>query len=95
MPCGPDHCNHCAGLTAGRFDEKGMNNNAKQVEMKIMVLIIIYLLCICVFRELDNSAPSNGVCNVAVGGKLYKCTTPCPLKSYCSQVLLGWSTRFW
>ncbi len=59
MPCGPDHCNHCAGLTAGRFDEKGMNNNAKQVEMKIMVLINIYLLCICVFCELDNSAPSN------------------------------------
>lgn len=46
VPCGPDHCNHCAGLTAGRFDEKGMNNNAKQVEMKIMVLIIIYLFIV-------------------------------------------------
>ncbi len=46
MPCGPDHCNHCAGLTAGRFDEKGMNNNAKQVEMKIMVLINIYLFIV-------------------------------------------------
>ncbi len=46
MPCDPDHCNHCAGLTAGRFDEKGMNNNAKQVEMKIMVLINIYLFIV-------------------------------------------------